>query len=73
MSATEGNHGDTPSEPKTPMWLPAVGAVLFLTVGLIWGLSSPSKEETADAQGAAPAASAAADAGAAPAPARAPH
>ena len=45
MSATEGNHGQPPSEePKTPMWLTAVGAALFLTVGLIWGLSSPSKD-----------------------------
>ncbi len=48
------------------MWLPAVGAVLFLTVGLIWGLGGSSKDAT---EGAAPAATAtaAADAGAAPA------
>lgn len=26
------------------MWLPAVGAVLFLVVGLLWALSSPSKD-----------------------------
>ncbi len=75
MSATEGNAADhhshgahhgppPPPEPKTPMWLPAVGAVLFLTVGLVWGLGS-SGDETAPA---APAttATAAADAGAAP-------
>jgi hypothetical protein len=43
------------------MWLPALGAVLFLTVGLLWGLSPSSK----DASGGAPAGSAAtADAGA---------
>lgn len=52
MTASEGNHGDShahgpppPPEPKTPMWLPALGAVLFLTVGLLWALSSPSKSE----------------------------
>ncbi len=69
MSASEGNSADShahgpppPEEPKTPMWLPALGAVLFLTVGLIWGLSSPSHENAADS--AAPPPTAAADAGA---------
>jgi hypothetical protein len=28
------------------MWLPAVGAVLFLTVGLFWALSTPPKDPT---------------------------
>jgi len=28
------------------MWLPAVGAVLFLAVGLIWALSTPPKDPT---------------------------
>ena len=71
MSASEGNHvghgPPPPPEPKTPMWLPALGAVLFLTVGLVWGLSTPSKDGATDS---APAATAepAADAGAAPAP-----
>jgi len=45
------------------MWLPAVGAVLFLMVGLFWALSD-STPETKDSKGAgggsAPAASAAA-------------
>lgn len=48
------------------MWLPAVGAVLFLTAGLFWGLSG-SNEPKSGSSG-APAASAppaAADAGAA--------
>lgn len=70
MSATEGNHSSgaplPPPEPKTPMWLPAVGGVLFLTVGLIWGLSGPSKDATPEST-AAPtgtASAAAADAGA---------
>jgi hypothetical protein len=55
MSASEGNLADShahgpppPPEPKTPMWLPAVGAVLFLVVGLLWGLSSPDSETGAD-------------------------
>jgi hypothetical protein len=73
MSASEGNHvghgPPPPAEPKTPMWLPAVGAVLFLMVGLFWGLSGPSKDATAEGA-AAPSATAAAtpDAGAAAAP-----
>jgi hypothetical protein len=28
------------------MWLPAVGALLFLTAGLAWALSTPPKETT---------------------------
>ena len=69
MSETHGNpsdHHHTPAalpEPKTPMWLPALGVVLFLTVGFLWGLM-PAKT---DANGAAGAGSASADAGA-PAP-----
>jgi hypothetical protein len=61
MSASEGNQADShaddhdehahhgpppPPEPNTPMWLPAVGALLFLTVGLLWALSTPAKETT---------------------------
>lgn len=77
MSASEGNHvghgPPPPPEPKTPMWLPAVGAVLFLTVGLFYGLSSPSKDATTE-DGAAPAAATAtADAGAPPANPHAGH
>lgn len=45
------------------MWLPAVGAVLFLLVGLIWGLAPSSS--TSEGSDSAPAA--AADAGSAPA------
>ena len=41
MSAEHGSsHGHDgppiPPEPQTPMWLPALGAVLFLAVGLWW-------------------------------------
>lgn len=27
------------AEPKTPLWLTALGGVLFLAVALLWGLS----------------------------------
>lgn len=55
------DHGPPPPpEPKTPMWLTAVGAVLFLLVGLIWGLAPSSTPEG----GATSAPSAGADAGA---------
>jgi len=61
MSASEGNQADSHAdehdehahhgppalpEPNTPMWLPAVGALLFLTVGLLWALTTPPKEAT---------------------------
>jgi hypothetical protein len=61
MTSSDGNHGPShaeddaheedhgpppPPEPQTPMWLPAVGAVLFLSVGLIWALSTPPKDPT---------------------------
>lgn len=66
MSASEGNHAESLPEPKTPMWLPAVGAVLFLVVGLLWGLSDPpadpSKDQRAPAASAAPSAAPAAPA-----------
>jgi hypothetical protein len=69
MSESHGNpsdpHGHTPAgppEPKTPMWLPALGAVLFLTVGILWGLR-PAAKGGADVPAAATAG--AADAGAA--------
>ena len=72
MSETHGNSSDhhgheppVPEEPKTPMWLPALGAVLFLTVGLIWGIMPSSKSETGEGSGATGgAANTAADAGA---------
>ncbi len=30
------HHAELPEEPKTPMWLPALGGVLFLLVGIWW-------------------------------------
>lgn len=73
MSASEGKeehlgddshaHGPPPPpEPKTPMWLPAVGAVLFLMVGLLWALSDSTPETRDSKGGAAPTASATAPA-----------
>jgi hypothetical protein len=75
MTASEGNSGDphvangASSEPKTPMWLTALGAVLFLTVGLLWGLSTPSKDASPPSE---PTAASAASAGAADGGAAAP-
>jgi hypothetical protein len=60
MSESHGNSTD-PNEPKTPMWLTALGGVLFLLAGLMWALRTPAAE---NANGSAPAGSAAVDAGA---------
>lgn len=60
MSESHGNATD-PNEPKTPMWLTALGGVLFLLAGLMWALRTPTTE---NADGTAPAGSAVADAGA---------
>lgn len=54
-------------EPKSPLWLPALGAALFLLAGIWWLAWNPSGD--AEAKAAAEAASAAASASAAPAPA----
>jgi hypothetical protein len=69
MSEPHGNPSDLqshtvagPPEPKTPMWLPALGAALFLTVGLF--LSMMPSEHEATPEGNAPSGTAAADAGA---------
>lgn len=47
MSEAHGKASELP-EPKTPMWLPALGAVLFLTAAILWGLypTSGSAETT---------------------------
>lgn len=52
----------TPPEPKSPAWLPALGAVLFLMAGLLWALwpSSTPAGAAAPAGGAAPAGAASA-------------
>ena len=51
------------------MWLPAVGALLFLTAGLAWALSTPPKETTDLSAIPAGSASAAPTTNSAPAPA----
>lgn len=57
MSETHGNATD-PNEPKTPLWLTALGGVLFLIAGLAWALRTPTPDPNA-----APADTATADAG----------
>lgn len=59
---TAHGHSPTPDpdEPKTPMWLPAVGAVVFLAAGLLWALCPSGSADAGGADGGAPAASAAA-------------
>jgi hypothetical protein len=54
-------------EPRTPMWLPAVGAALFLVVGIVWAISALSHGPKGDT---AQAATVASSAPAAAAPAR---
>ncbi|HVJ94233.1 MAG TPA: hypothetical protein VM580_30805 [Labilithrix sp.] len=60
MSETHGNPSDHHShdpaalpEPKTPMWLTALGAVLFLMVGLICALMPETKQDAGTTEGAA--------------------
>jgi hypothetical protein len=57
-------HAPVSDEPKSPMWLPALGAALFLTAGLWWAVTPSAPDVVADA----PAASATTIASAAPAP-----
>ena len=60
-------------EPKSPLWLPALGAALFLLAGIWWLAWNPEEPKPAAAEAASAAASAsaapAADAGAGAAPA----
>jgi hypothetical protein len=37
-----------PEEPKSPLWLPALGGALFLSVGLWWAVT-PSSPDPVDA------------------------
>jgi hypothetical protein len=39
-------------EPRTPMWLPAVGAALFLVVGIVWAITALSRPKADAAQAA---------------------
>lgn len=70
---THAHEPPPPDEPKSPMWLPALGAALFITVGLWWAVTPsppPPPEEPAVPEGAASAAPQAA--ASAPRPAVAP-
>jgi hypothetical protein len=55
--AMADSHAHTLPEPKTPMWLPALGATLFLMAGVWWAYTSSNQHETEHEQ-AKPAASA---------------
>ena len=55
-------------EPKTPLWLPALGAFLFLLAGIWWGSRAP--DPTPEPAQAEPAPEQAAPAQTAPAPAQ---
>lgn len=70
MGGTHGNASDhhghgppPPPEPKTPMWLPALGAALFLIVALLWGFSSGSEDASRPSGSAGTAATAGGGAG----------
>jgi hypothetical protein len=68
-------HSPDLSEPETPMWLPALGVLLFAAAGVWWATRPAPPRITAEAEGAASAAlaaSASAPVAAAPAPSAAP-
>jgi hypothetical protein len=56
----EGHSAAEDEEPKTPMWLPALGAALFVGVALLWAVTPPVTSFSA----AEPAAASTASAGA---------
>jgi hypothetical protein len=47
MSAPHGHSAPVEVEPQTPMWLPALGAALFIAFGLWIIVSVPSAGEAA--------------------------
>ncbi|HEY3819039.1 MAG TPA: hypothetical protein VGL81_17840 [Polyangiaceae bacterium] len=63
------SHGTPPeAEPQTPMWLPALGAALFVAVALWWAVSPSAPPVTGDETTPAASVSAVAPVAAAPAP-----
>ncbi len=52
------------AEPRTPLWLPGLGAALFLTAGLIWAATPPPPQVSAEESDAGAAADVAAEAAA---------
>jgi hypothetical protein len=55
-------------EPKSPMWLPALGAALFLGAALWWAVTPAAAQPATDAAASASAAPSAAPVAAAPTP-----
>lgn len=45
------SHAKHLPEPKTPMWLPALGATLFLIAGIWWAWTSTVTHESGSAEG----------------------
>jgi len=74
LAMTAPVHATPPSlaEPKTPLWMPALGTALFLTAGLLWAATPPPPVPVAEEPGDAGAAIADAAADVAPAPLAAP-
>jgi hypothetical protein len=70
MSGAHDPHGHHPenelAEPKTPMWLPALGAAILLAGVCFWVLGPQSAAEGADKAADKPAATATAPAAKAP-------
>jgi hypothetical protein len=72
MAGSHDSHAAPPQdEPKTPMWLPALGAALFLIAGIVWATRPPppppaSAEDDAGESDAAAAGDGEADAAVAP-------
>jgi putative SOS response-associated peptidase YedK len=52
------SHAHHPPEPKTPMWLPALGATLFLLAGIWWAWTTSAQHTEGSTGEAKPAASA---------------
>jgi hypothetical protein len=50
MSDSHAHHApaEAQAEPQTPMWLPALGAGLFVAVGLWWAVTPSSAPTAAD-------------------------
>jgi hypothetical protein len=65
---TEPAHAPPPplAEPKTPLWMPALGAALFFSVGLVWAATPPPPAPVTDVAAADAGADAPDDAAAAP-------
>jgi hypothetical protein len=62
-------HAPPPPEPQTPLWLPALGVVLFVAAAVLWATRPAPPAPPVDAAASASAsASAAVDAGLGPLP-----